>query len=310
MGREDTIVLSRYLVCGATGFIGSHLCERLLADGHTIAGLSRGRDMHNLAGIRKHERFTFICQDLRAWIPPLGTYDAVVHLAARAGLVKSWTETDEYIDCNIKATRNLLERCQGSTPRFVYISSSSVYGPEATGPEESLLQPSNPYGCTKLAAEWLVKAYHERGGPEWTIIRPFSIYGPRQREDMAHNIFIRKLLKGEPITVDWDGQQARCNTYVTDLVDGIVRSLSPSGRGEAFNIGGGETVSISETIRILEELTGIKAVLQRGPKRDGDQRVTRANIAKATRLLGYEPRVRLREGLANQVEWQRETVCV
>jgi nucleoside-diphosphate-sugar epimerase len=246
--------------------------------------------------------------DLTNDIPQTHHCDVIVHAAAKAGLVRSWLDFTGYVNSNLIVTRNMLRETMPRTNRFVFISSSSVYGPVATGPEDSLMAPTNPYGITKIAGELLVKSYSEELSVPYTIIRPFSIYGPRQRPDMMHHIFIRKILQGESITVDWDGGQARCNTYVSDLVNGIVQSFSPKGENQAFNIGGGQTVTVLETLHLLEKLLGRTTNWISGKKRAGDQRITVANIEKAKRLLGYSPEIDLEFGLCQQIKWQAEVM--
>jgi len=309
--------MSRYLVTGAAGFIGSHLCEALLARGHTVAGLDafipyypRPAKEQNLAGLRKQPGFTFHEADLRtADLAPLiaGT-EVVFHLAAMPGLMKSWTEFPLYETCNISGTQRLLEAARAAQLRqFIHISTSSVYGKEATQGEDALLQPFSPYGITKLAAEQLCRAYAANFGLPFTILRYFSVYGPRQRPDMGYHKLINDLARGDVFTVFGDGEQTRSNTYVGDAVAAALLAMEKRdvALGETFNIGGGEIVTLNRVIGMLEELTGCKAKLERQPARPGDQRHTAANIEKARRLLGYNPATSLAAGLAAQVAWQR-----
>lgn len=309
--------MSRILVTGAAGFIGSHLCEALLADGHLVLGLDafipyypRGLKERNLAPLAAEPGFTFVEVDLRAGHlePLLEGVDAIVHLAAMAGLVRSWQEFEGYMTCNVFATQRLLAAATAvGSPHFVHASTSSVYGRFATGDENTPLQPISPYGITKLAAEKLVLAYAEQFGLRATVLRLFSVYGPRQRPDMGYNIFIRKLLAGDPITVDGDGTDSRSNTYVLDCVDGIRRALArpEASVGHIFNLGGGEEVNVIQVLEMLEELTGAEAQIVHGPPRPGDQRRTVADISKARNVLGYNPQTSVRDGLRAQVEWQR-----
>jgi len=304
------------LVTGAAGFVGSHLCEHLLAKGHDVIGLDafipyypRALKEQNLAGLRDHPGFTLHELDLRTdgLSAALEGVDAVIHLAAQAGLVRSWDQFDSYMTCNVQATQRLLEAAVGANVRhFIHASTSSVYGRFATGDEESALAPVSPYGITKLAGENLCWAYAQKDGLPVTVARLYSVYGPRQRPDMGYNIFIRKILDDELITIDGDGTDSRSNTFVLDCVDGITRLLEQPEKsiGETFNIGGGEEVDVNQVLAVLAELTGKTPITTHGPKRPGDQRRTAADITKARALLGYNPTTSIREGLRAQLEWQ------
>ncbi|RIK39738.1 MAG: nucleotide sugar epimerase [Chloroflexi bacterium] len=312
--------MSTCLVTGAVGFVGSHLCELLLAKGHTVIGVDafipyypRAIKESYLGEIRKSpqaERFTFHELDLREadLAPLLDGVDAVFHLAAMAGLRRSWSEFDRYVTCNIQATQRLLAAAvEQKVGHFLNISTSSVYGRFATGNEKAPLAPVSPYGITKLAAEELCRAYSLNTGLPVTILRLFSVYGPRQRPDMGYHIFIRALLNDEVITVDGDGTDSRSNTFVLDCVRGITLAFEQPDRsaGETFNIGGGEEVNVNQVLAILAELSGTKPRVVHGPPRPGDQRRTVADISKARHLLGYNPTTTVREGLAAQLAWQR-----
>lgn len=301
------------LVTGAAGFIGSHLCERLLHDGHTVVGVDafipyypRAIKESNLASLLSHKSFTFHALDLRH--DPLdavleGT-EAVFHLAAMAGLVKSWTDFDLYNSCNLTATQRLLDaiRKQPKKPRLVYASTSSVYGRHSSGDESLPTRPISPYGVTKLAAESLCRAYQEFDVPV-VVLRYFSVYGPRQRPDMGYWKFIDALMRNEPIAVYGDGQQNRGNTYVTDCVDATVAALRAP-IGETYNLGGGESASVWDILARLERILGRKAITRNEPARPGDQRSTFADTSKLQHHLDWQPRTSLDEGLVRQVEWQ------
>lgn len=309
--------MAHCIVTGAAGFVGSHLCEELIARGHRVTGIDafipyypRPLKEGNLAGLRQEERFTFYEADLRSadLRPLLAGADAVFHLAAMAGLLRSWQEFESYMTCNVLATQRLLAAAvEAGIPHLLHISTSSVYGRFATGDETAPLAPISPYGITKLAAEHLCRAYAANHGLPVTILRLFSVYGPRQRPDMGYNIFIRSILNQELITVDGDGTDSRSNTYVRDCVQGLILAFEQpaASAGETFNIGGGEEISVIEVLRMLEELTGQSARITHGPPRPGDQRRTVADIGKARRLLGYAPATRLVDGLAAQIAWQR-----
>jgi UDP-glucuronate 4-epimerase len=305
----------RCLVTGAAGFIGSHLCERLLSDGHDVIGLdsfnpyyAREIKERNVASLLDEPKFGFVEADLRSaeLRPLLEGVQVVFHEAAMAGLQRSWTEFEEYLTCNVLATQRLVEAAyQAGVDRFVHASTSSIYGRNALGDEDSLPRPISPYGATKLCAERLALAYQESYGLPVVALRYFSVYGPRQRPDMAYNIFIRKILKAEPITIFGDGSQSRSNTYIADAVQGTMLALERGEAGGVYNIGGGEVRDLNSVITTIERLTGKRAEIERQPDRPGDQLHTRADIRRASETLGYQPRTPLDEGLRLQVEWQR-----
>jgi len=304
------------LVTGAAGFIGSHLCERLVGDGHAVVGVDafipyypRPIKEANLTALRAQPAFTFHAIDLRTdpLTPLLADVDAVFHLAAMAGLAKSWTDFDLYQGCNLTATQRLLEAVR-QTPgvgRFVYASTSSVYGRFASGDETLPTRPISPYGVTKLAGENLCRAFHEEHDLPLVVLRYFSVYGPRQRPDMGYHRFIAALLEGRPIPVFGDGQQMRGNTFVSDCVEATVAALAAP-LGETYNVGGGETASVWNILHKLEAIIGCRANVRHEPPRPGDQRHTGADTRKLHRHLGWQPRVGLDAGLAQQVAWQRQ----
>jgi nucleoside-diphosphate-sugar epimerase len=303
------------LVTGAAGFIGSHLCERLLEAGHGVVGVdafipyySPALKEANLQTARQQRRFAFHTLDLRrdALAPLLTDVDAVFHLAAMPGLPRSWTEFDLYTSCNVTATQRLLEAAWQSPrlQRFIYASTSSVYGRYGSGDETLPARPISPYGVTKLAAENLCRAFAEEHELPVVVLRYFSVYGPRQRPDMGYHKFIDALLNGKAITVFGDGLQVRGNTYVSDCVDATVAALQAL-PGETYNVGGGEAVSVWDILHKLERLTGCRADVRQEPARPGDQRYTCADTGKIQRHLGWQPRVGLDEGLARQVAWQQ-----
>jgi nucleoside-diphosphate-sugar epimerase len=306
----------RYLVTGAAGFIGSHLCERLLALGHDVTGLDafipyypKPLKERNLTEALKHPRYRFHQLDLRTddLKAAVEGVDVIFHLAAMPGLVASWSDFDLYNSCNLTATQRLLEAVKGSKSlkRFVYGSTSSVYGKFASGDETLPTKPVSPYGVTKLAGEHLAKAHLEIFGTPVVVLRFFSVYGPRQRPDMAYNIFIKSLLAGTPITVYGDGQQVRGNTYVADCVEAVIASAGAQ-VGETYNIGGGEMVSVLDVMAKLERIAGKKFTVKMEPARIGDQRHTFADTTRLRRHLNWEPKMTLDEGLAKQFEWQQK----
>jgi UDP-glucuronate 4-epimerase len=303
------------LVTGAAGFIGSHLSERLVADGHSVIGVDafipyypKAIKEANVAALRAGPGFTFHAADLRTdpLLPLLDGVDVVFHLAAMAGLAKSWTDFDLYQSCNLTATQRLLDAVRQSpgVSRFIYASTSSVYGRYASGDDTLPARPISPYGVTKLAGENLCRAFHEEHGLPLVVLRYFSVYGPRQRPDMGYHRFITALLEGRPITVFGDGQQVRGNTYISDCVDATIAALRAP-LGETYNVGGGETASVWDILAKLEAITGCRAQVRREPPRPGDQRHTCADTGKLHRHVGWQPRIGLDTGLAEQVAWQR-----
>ncbi|MEO8285380.1 MAG: NAD-dependent epimerase/dehydratase family protein [Chloroflexota bacterium] len=305
----------RSLVTGAAGFIGSHLSEALLAEGHSVVGLDafipyypRSVKEANLAWLSEQPNFTFYELDLRSddLSAALDGVDVVFHIAAMGGLLLSWTNFDLYMTCNIQATQRLLEasRLASGVKQFIYASTSSVYGSNVTGPETTMPQPVSPYGITKLAAEQLVRTYDLQFGLPSTTLRYFSVYGPRQRPDMGYYIFIDSILHSRPITIFGDGNQLRGNSYVADIARATVLAHNKFERGAVYNIGGSEEISANQVITLLEEITGKQANVQYGPTRPGEQQRALADTRLAQQRLGFVPQVPLRDGLRAQVEWQ------
>ncbi|MFO0842142.1 MAG: GDP-mannose 4,6-dehydratase [Gemmataceae bacterium] len=306
----------RCVVTGAAGFIGSHLCERLLAEGHDVVGVDafipyypRAVKEGNLTVARADRRFRLAQLDLRA--DPLGEAvagaEVIFHLAAMPGLDRSWVDFEGYSGCNLLATQRLLEAVHQAKPplrRFVHGSTSSVYGLNACGDEAMPTHPVSPYGVTKLAAEQLGRAYADTFGLPLVILRYFSVYGPRQRPDMGYHKFIEALLDDRPITVNGDGHQSRSNTYVADCVEATVAAANAP-VGELYNVGGGEAASVWDILARLEKLAGRPARVTQAPARPGDQRQTFADTTRLRTQLGWQPRTPLDAGLAAQWEWQK-----
>jgi nucleoside-diphosphate-sugar epimerase len=302
-------------VTGAAGFVGSTVCGALLAQGYDVIGIDAFIDYYprrlkevNLAGLLGQPGFTFVETDLR-WddlLPCLVGVDVILHAAAMPGLAKSWSNFDLYSSCNLLATQRLAEAARiAGVRKLVYVSTSSVYGAYAVGDESMPTRPVSPYGVTKLAAEHLLEAYHETLDLPVVVLRYFSVYGPAQRPDMAFNIFTEAMLDGLPITVFGDGSASRSSTYIDDCVRATVAAIESGPTGEIFNVGGGEVRTLLESVHLIAETLGTRPhIVYRAP-RDGDQVVTAADTSKAGRILGYEPQVRMREGLPAQVQWQR-----
>jgi nucleoside-diphosphate-sugar epimerase len=306
----------RCVVTGAAGFIGSHLCERLLADGHAVAGIDCFTDYYprrikerNLAAFRDHPRFAFHELDLAGGVPAEAVAGAewVFHLAAMPGLTRSWLDFDAYNRHNLLATHRLLESLKGSTAlqRLIYASTSSVYGKYASGDESLPTRPSSPYGITKLAGEQLCRVFQDEFNVPVVVLRYFSVFGPRQRPEMGYHLFINAILKGQPIKLTGDGLQIRGNTYVADCVDATIRAAGAV-PGEVFNVGGGELVTVLDVFRKLERIIGKPAIIERHPPRPGDQLATGADVSKLHRHLGWKPTTGIDDGLAKQVEWQKQ----
>ena len=303
----------RIVVTGAAGFIGSTLAERLVEAGHEVIGLDafipyypRPMKEANIAPIAGSPGYRFGEVDLRTddLDPWLDGADAVIHEAAMAGLMRSWTDLELYTSCNILATNRLIEAVRRTgVGRIVLASTSSVYGTEAVGDEDRPLEPSSPYGITKLAAEKLALAHVALHGLPATIIRYFSIYGPRQRPDMAYHKFIEAMLDRTSITVYGDGEQTRSNTFIDDAVTGTILALERGAIGGIYNIGGGRTISLNDAIAVIAGHLGVEPIIEWEPARPGDQRHTSADVSRARAALGYEPTVDPADGLARQVAW-------
>lgn len=313
----------RVLVTGAAGFIGSHVAEQLLADGHEVVGIDafvdyypREHKQQNLRAALAHPKFEFRQLDLKAGGDALASalegVEAVIHEAAMPGLQRSWTEYDSYLANNMQASQRLFEASvRSGVRRIVHASTSSVYGRYAVGDEQMPTRPISPYGVTKLAAEHLALAYMDSYGLPVVILRYFSVYGPRQRPDMAYHIFCESLLDGRPLTIYGDGHQTRSSTYVSDCVQGTIDALLRGREGEIYNLGGAQPIDLLEAIGILADELGVEPLLEHEPARLGDQRDTRADTTKARLHFGYQPSVGPHDGLRRQAAWhaQRRTAA-
>lgn len=321
------------LVTGAAGFIGSHLTERLLHEKYTVLGLDSFTDYYarplkenNLRAAQGNPRFTFVEADLRtADLGELLTryqVKAIFHEAGQAGVRPSWgRDFQPYVERNILATQALLEAVanlpdRNQIQRFVFASSSSVYGDAEKLPtsETELPRPISPYGVTKLAAEHLCFLYAKQYGLPVVALRYFSVYGPRQRPDMAMNLFIDAMLRGKPIRVFGNGEQSREMTYVGDIVQANMLALNarlgqPNGLPQVYNIGGGERATVNAILETLGEIAGEQPHLEYQARAAGDHLHGAADITRARRDLGYAPQVGLEEGLRRQFEWQKEKIA-
>jgi nucleoside-diphosphate-sugar epimerase len=307
----------KILVTGAAGFIGSHLCERLLQDKkHSVIGIdgwisNETIKQHNLSALLKAKNPNF--QFVRANLLDadlhrlLNHVDVVYHLAGMPGVRSSWgNDFQQYTSNNILATQRLLEACKGhSLKKFIYVSTSSVYG-EKDGKvsEDASTDPLSPYGVSKLSCEYLCKVYQKNEGIPVVILRYFTVYGPRQRPDMAFHRFIDHILQGKPIPVYGDGSQMRDFTYISDCVEGTFSVLENEDViGETVNIGGMERASVLEVIDILQDLFHQKIAIDCIGDPKGEPKQTWANIEKAERLLHYQPMMPLRLGLQKEVSY-------
>jgi len=306
----------RIVVTGAAGFIGSHLGEQLLADGHEVVGIDSFTDYYpraikerNLAGLLAHPSFQFCELDLRTspLDGALDGADAIVNQAAMAGLMRSWSDLESYVGCNILGLQRLITAARSAgISRFVQASTSSVYGRDAVGDESQPTRPVSPYGVTKLAAEHLLAAQAAVHDFPVVVLRYFSVYGPRQRPDMAYHLFTRAMLRGEPITVYGDGHQSRANTFISDAVRGTIDALMRAAPGETYNLGGGDEITLLRAIELIARAAGTEAIVRHEPARPGDQRRTAASTEKARKAFGYAPTVSAADGLAAQVRWHVE----
>jgi UDP-glucose 4-epimerase len=315
----------RFLVTGAAGFIGSAVSERLLAKGHEVVGVDCFTDYYprrlkelNLEPARSHAAFDFREADLAVMdLPPLvREVDAVIHLAAQAGVRRSWgQEFDHYLRHNIQATQRLLEAAKAAPElrRLVYGSSSSVYGDTRTLPmqEDAACWPVSPYGVSKLAAEHLCGLYHRNFGVPAVSLRYFTVYGPRQRPDMAFHRFIKAMLTGGEIRLYGDGEQSRDFTFVADIAEAtIAAATAPDAAGLVMNLGGGHRATVNQVLDRLADITGGRATVRREAVAKGDVRDTFADISRAAKVLGFSPTYDLERGLAQEAAWVREMLPV
>ena len=311
--------MTRVLVTGAAGFIGSHVAERLVARGDEVIGLDNFDDFYpravkqaNLAALAQQPRFRLVEGDIRDAALVGRLLDAAtvtVHLAARAGVRPSLEEPARYASVNIEGTAVLLEAARkAGAHRFVFGSSSSVYGDTAPVPfaeDWPALQPISPYAATKRACELVAHTFHHAHGMEITCARIFTAYGPRQRPDLAIRKFAERMLRGDAVPVYGDGSALRDFTYVGDLVEGLLRALDTDLGFAILNFGAGRTVSVLDVIRLLEKELGVSARIDWQPRQTGDVSRTWADISAARAALGYAPATSLEDGIARFAEWLR-----
>ena len=313
-----------FLVTGGAGFIGSHLVDALLDEGHRVTVVDnfdsfydRAAKERNVERHRHRGSWRLVEADIRdgAQLRSAvgGDFDAIVHLAAKAGVRPSLADPIAYQDVNVRGTQNLLElaRAWGVT-QFVFASSSSVYGVNPRVPwseEDHVLQPISPYASTKVSGELLGHVYAHLYGIRFIALRFFTVYGPRQRPDLAIHKFARDIIAGRALPVYGDGTSRRDYTFIDDIVGGIRAAIDYTGsRYEVINLGNNQTVTLIEMIRGIEDALGAKAKLEWLPEQPGDVPQTWANVEKAHRLLGYQPQVGYPEGLRRFVEWLGDRV--
>jgi nucleoside-diphosphate-sugar epimerase len=306
----------KVVVTGAAGFIGSHLTESLLDDGHDVLGVDAFVDYYpravkeaNLRRAREHRSFRLIEGALQALdlAPILDGAGQVFHLAAQAGVRSSWgKDFDAYTDHNVLGTQRLLEAALAAgTGPIVYASSSSVYGDAAELPlrETAACRPVSPYGVTKLAAEHLCGLYAKNHGLPTVSLRFFTVYGPRQRPDMAFHKFLKACRDGRPIHLYGDGGQTRDFTFVADIVAAIRAAAGRGRAGHVYNVGGGERLAMNDVLKTMEQVTGRRIEVIREPDQKGDMRDTFADTTAARQDLGFRSTVDLPAGLAREWEW-------
>jgi UDP-glucuronate 4-epimerase len=309
-----------FLVTGGAGFIGSHVCERLLHSGHAVWAFDDLNPFYdprlkegNLRDLRALGRpFTFVQGDLTdgtALTRLFGNvkFDQVIHLAARAGVRPSLQEPALYQRVNVEGTVNVLEgaRLHG-VPKVILASSSSVYGVNSKVPfaeSDPIFSAISPYAASKLACEALGHVYHRVYGLDVVMLRFFTVYGPRQRPDLAIHKFARLISAGKPIPVYGDGSTARDYTYISDIVDGVIACTQRQFGYDVFNLGESQTVRLDRLIELLENALGRKAVIDRQPLQPGDVPITSADISKAQALLGYAPQVKIETGIPLFIDW-------
>lgn len=317
--------MARYLLTGVAGFIAARVAEILLAEGHSVVGIDNMNNAYDvrmkeyrLARLLDHPGFTFSkidisefeeVQDLVEYEvaqPDTNNFAAIINLAARAGVRQSVENPWVYIDTNVTGTLNLLEICRRyDIKKFILASTSSIYGAEAplpTGEDAPSDEPLQPYAASKKGAEVLAHSYHYLHGIDVTVFRYFTVYGPAARPDMVMFRFVQWIHEGKTLQVNGDGEQSRGFTYVDDIARGTILGLRPMGY-QVINLGGHETITINELIKLFEEKIGQKAKVNHRPAHPADMKANWANVDKAHELLGWQPVVSLEEGVMNLIDW-------
>ena len=314
--------MSRYLVTGAAGFIGSHLCEALVARGAEVTGVdnfdafyAREVKERNLTKLRTLPAFHFVEADVARDTMPVDGMDAVIHLAAKPGVRPSLEDPGAYMEANVTATARLLDAARRvGVHRIVFGSSSSVYGNATPAPfaeSAPAVEPISPYAASKRAGELLAYAFAHLYPLRIICLRFFTVYGPRQRPDLAIHKFTDLIARGRPIRMHGDGSSERDYTYITDCLDGVIAGLewtatAAPGTVETVNLGGGERVRLDRLIALIAAALGQEARIERHPDQPGDVRLTDADLAHAGRVLGFRPRVGIEQGIRQFVDWYEE----
>lgn len=315
--------MKRILVTGGAGFIGSHVSERLLKDSFEVIILDNFNEFYsseikrkNIAYCISKENCTLVESDISeitSVAAQIGQVDAIIHLAARAGVRPSILNPDLYFQTNVNGTLQVLEFAKKhSIKKLVFASSSSVYGKNVNVPwqeSDSDLLPISPYAASKIAAEKICYVFSHLFGLNISVLRFFTVYGPRQRPDLAIHKFVRGVLNNEPIPVFGDGTTSRDYTYIDDIVEGIVSALQYNRTSfEVFNLGNNHGVQLRVLLDIIEQELGIKAIINKQPEQPGDVAITYANIAKAKRLLRYNPKTDIQTGIRSFISWYKENI--
>ena len=307
--------MANYLITGAAGFIGSRVSEMLIEQGHAVTGVDNLNDAYDvrmkeyrLRQLQAHSRFTFLKLDITQRLPleELPTFDAVINLAARAGVRASVENPWIFIETNLTGTLNLLDFCrQKKIRKFILASTSSIYGANAPLPTPETAdsdRPLQPYAASKKGAEVLCHSYHSLYGIDITVVRYFTVYGPAGRPDMSMFRFTKWISEGMPVRLYGDGAQSRGFTYVDDIAEGTIAALRPLGF-EIINLGGHEVISMNGLIALLEKQIGRKAVIEHHPPNPADMLTNWADVSKARSLLGWKPEVGIEAGVRRLVDW-------
>lgn len=312
----------RFLVTGAAGFIGSHLSEALIARGHEVTGIDNfdpfyARDVkeRNLSGLQKLRGFRFVEADVARDPMPLEGSEAVIHLAAKPGVRPSLEDPASYMEANVTATARLIDAARRvGLNRIVFGSSSSVYGNATPAPfaeDKPAVSPISPYAASKRAGELVAHAFAHLYPVKIICLRFFTVYGPRQRPDLAIHKFTDLIARGRPVRMHGDGSSERDYTYITDCLDGILAALEWTARAapgtiETVNLGGGERVRLDRLIALIAKALDREARIERYPDQPGDVRLTDADLEHAGRVLGFRPRVGIEAGIRQFVDWYEE----
>ncbi|MFO7872736.1 MAG: GDP-mannose 4,6-dehydratase [Candidatus Undinarchaeales archaeon] len=303
-------------VTGCAGFIGSHLSEKLISEGYKVIGIDnfspyydRSLKERNLDTFVNHENFDFYEADLTDYnLKDLFKgVSTVYHLAAQAGVRYSWEDFQQYVNDNIIATQKILESCKENSCKLVFASSSSVYGDAELPEKEDMdLNPISPYGLTKKSCEELIKIYHDTFGLKAALLRYFTVYGPRQRPDMAINKFTGKVLNEEEITIYGDGEQSRDFSYVEDIIDGTHSAGKKDIDFDIFNLGTGHKITVNKLVELLSNEAGVEPKIKHIEEQPGDVKHTLADTSKAEKKLDYKPSVKIEEGIKLYLNWYKK----